>query len=260
MRQSDGSGVHISVLLLCMWALTNNVDGHRPLLRDTASPSQFGTWEDALTVPWITNSWSFNVVTSCRYMTTYFKVTSKKPGTQLYIGAGVQDADGLADVKLNAVVFGPGFNGTTEVEGPPDMGALVLLGPNDTSTCDFLESSTSIRAYRVHDGRCAYYERWGGAWIYSLLDRNITLPEKGEYVVAIQPKRAASARYFIAPGDWEQREEFWTPYSPPTGLFKHNYRDSDAEMHCCELSNSGGGGGRKLKDGITFDDCAPLPV
>eukprot|EP00798_Chlamydomonas_sp_ICE-L_P004435 gene4435-14570_t len=190
-------------------------------------------------------------------MTTWFKVYSEAPGSKLYIGVGVGDMDGLTDVLMNAIVFGPGFNGTSEVKGPPGMGALQVSGTNDTSTCDFLESSTSIRAYQIHEGRCAYYEPWGRNWLYSLLDRNITLPEEGDYYVAIQPKRAAHARFFIAPSDWAQSEEFRTPYSSTRGEYRGRYNDNNAGIECCTLD---GMVLRGMDKSTNFDDCAELPM
>lgn len=232
---------------------------HRPLLAGTAGPSQFATWKTALAVPWLTNSWATNWVSDCQHQQFWMKVTSLKPKSEVYVGAGLGDAKGLQGMLLNAVLFGPGLKGKSKVAGAPKgMGSLNLLGPTNISSCGFLQSETSKSAYTVHEGRCAYLEVFSRSWLYSLMDLNVTLPQAGTYYIMIRPQRQAAGRFYVATGDWPQSEEFTKPYKMPLGTYMGKYGDANATLTCC--SKDDGASSKPLLAAKEFSACKAVKL
>ena len=142
------------------------------------------------------------------------------------MGVGIPPAERFADVRANALVIGPGlptldedlFNSLPdEIRNDPvwtgsfDVGAYYHVAPEDQSTCNHL-GTVMTRDSSVKNGRCNFYEPFGGTISWRVLDAdgNI-LPQAGAtYHVAVFLQDDTSSKLGIAVGTFV--ENFITQY------------------------------------------------
>jgi hypothetical protein len=127
------------------------------------------------------------------------------------------------------IVFGPGLPNlqSSDCPGPCNQfynaevraneGALLFESPEDQSTCDHVQSEEMNAVTEVQDGRCHFYEEYGGSHSWVLIDQNFMAADAGKYrfVIFSGPNTGplTSTKLWFACCDWP--EDFITPFQIP---------------------------------------------
>jgi len=223
----------MKIRLSILWSLCVGViqfpsitKAHRPATTKPSCGVDYGSSEDALTLLDPTMSWSFKHYADCTNRGTWISFENTGGAdSSFYVGVLVPVIDRFRDVRPNALLIGPGLPSLNDEEwnivpeevqadpvwGNAEYGAILLQSPEDQTTCDHLGTVMS-EASTVRNGRCDFYEPFGGSNSWPTLDAdNNILPVAGAtYYVAVWIRDNMSSKLSIALGTWV--EDFRTPF------------------------------------------------
>ena len=171
-----------SALLLLPLLLTTTLrssDAHRSLPQGVTCGSQFNSSDTALTVPNPAVSWASYRIFTCDEPVFWLEAEAVEGGQTLHFTATVPVLDRFAGARITAALIGPGLPAlTTDTDTsnvPQDVvtyaeenghGVSIYKSPEDQSTCDHLQSEAMSAESEVVDGRCHFYERFGGEFLF----------------------------------------------------------------------------------------------
>jgi len=93
------------------------------------------------------------------------------------------------------------------------LGAVVYKSPVDQSTCSHLVSQEMAKESTVKDGRCHYYEPFGGSNLWVVADNAYKLPTTGIFKIAVYEENRSTTKASFACCDWP--EDFQTQFQIP---------------------------------------------
>ena len=221
---------HLLLLVPALLSLLSPCLAHRGLLTRGSCDLDYGTSVTALAVPDPSISWAFKHYFDCSRRAVWVAFDNPSSGFAFYVGSGVPPVARMADLRVDAVIIGPGLPALTAAEKaalPADVrddpvwtsgaavGGILHQSPQDQSTCGHL-GSTMQRASSVVNGRCDFYEKYGSTHSWRVLDAdNNILPTKGgRYHVALWLQKHQSGKVGVALGTWQ--ENFWKPFNIAT--------------------------------------------
>eukprot|EP00560_Eucampia_antarctica_P007106 CAMPEP_0197828802 /NCGR_PEP_ID=MMETSP1437-20131217/5325_1 /TAXON_ID=49252 ORGANISM="Eucampia antarctica, Strain CCMP1452" /NCGR_SAMPLE_ID=MMETSP1437 /ASSEMBLY_ACC=CAM_ASM_001096 /LENGTH=602 /DNA_ID=CAMNT_0043430189 /DNA_START=118 /DNA_END=1924 /DNA_ORIENTATION=- len=198
--------------------------GHRSLPSGITCGSQFSSPNTPLTIPNSGISWANYGIYTCEDPINWLEAEAVA-GQDLKFTITVPVIDRFASVRMSAVFIGPGLpallpeentgvsNDILQYAADNVMGGVVFKSPQVQTNCDHLHSQEMIDATTVKDGRCDFYEPFGGSNMWVVMDDVITVSESGTYKVAVYEEHGFTAKASFACCDWP--EDFLTPYSVP---------------------------------------------
>ena len=173
----------------CAWA-------HRRATTRPSCDGDFGSSDAALPVPRADISWSAKHYMDCTHRAVWMRLTSPAAGFKFYVGVGIPPTARHSDLRADALVLGADLPALTadELAAVPDAvkadpafvpNGYLHASPADQSTCAHLDAVMS-RASTVRDGRCDFYEPFGGTHSWRVLDAdgNVLPTEGATYHVA----------------------------------------------------------------------------
>lgn len=103
----------------------------------------------------------------------------------------VPEIERFASTRMSTVILSPALPSLTNSSNNSNyipeavrayadangMGGLLFESPQDQSSCDHLTSPTMIDAVTVKDGRCHFYEPFGGSNLWTIMDEAFVAPE-----------------------------------------------------------------------------------
>ena len=193
--------------------------------RATTAPScdgDFGSSATALPIPRADISWSVKHYVDCTHRAVWMRALAPTADFMFYVGVGIPPTERHADLRTDALVMGadlPALTASELAAIPAEVredGAFVPNGylhrsPADQSSCAHL-GTVMTRSSTVLDGRCDFYEPYGGTHSWRVLDAdgNVLPTEGGKYFAIVWFTEATSGKLGIAMGNWI--ENFWLPF------------------------------------------------
>ena len=225
--------------LLLAALLASTVLAHRPATTGSSCDADYGSSATALPLPDPTISWSFRHYLDCTHRAVWIQTVNPSPNQPFYVGVGIPTLDRLEDVRADALIIGPGLPTLSDedwakvpedVRNDPvwstadNMGAYFHESPQDQSSCDHLGSVMQGES-TVRNGRCDFYEPFGGTHSWRVLDadNNLLVQKGATYYIAVFLQQDTSAKIGIALGTWV--ENFITPYDLDTPSCERDLSD-----------------------------------
>lgn len=195
---------------------------HRSLPSGVTCGNQFSSEADALTIPDTKISWATYRISTCdapvMWLKGYFDA-----GQSMEFTLGLPELDRFEDVRTAVVIIGPGLPELVdEYDIVPQSvkdairegeGALLVAAPDDQSTCAHIQSEEMGKSSEVKDGRCHFYEEFGGSYNWVLQDDIAFAAEAGEHRFAVFTKNNVATKLWFACCAWP--EDFVTPHEIP---------------------------------------------
>jgi hypothetical protein len=238
-------------LLLLGSNLLLSVLSHGPATSKPSCGVDYGSSLEALHIVDPTISWSFQHYSDCTNRGVWISFDNHSVNASFYVGVRIPNIDRFSDVRMDALLIGPGLAILTEEEWsvvPKEIkedtvwddsanGALLLQSPNDQSTCNHLATVTSKESH-VNNGRCDYYEPIGGKHSWPILDvENNVLPVGGAaYYLVFWVRNDMSSKFVIALGSWV--EDFRYPHQVEKPLCSRNLTVDFYEEETNQTSSS----------------------
>ena len=204
------------------------VDAHRSLPSGITCGSQFASPETALVIPNPAISWATYSMFTCEDPVQWFEA-SASANQELKFTVTVPVLDRFEFVRMSAVFLGPGLppispqdttlpDSVRQYAAEAGVGGVVFDSPLDQSSCDHLTSEEMKRETTVKDGRCHFYEPFGGSNLWVVMDEVLTIPFSfqdggGVYKIAVYEQFRSTAKASFACCDWP--EDFATPFELP---------------------------------------------
>lgn len=211
-----------SVPLLFLLSILTNTEAHRSLPSGITCGSQFSSADTALVIPNPKISWANYAIYTCEHPVMWFEAEASKD-QQLKFTITVPVIDRFENERMSAVFIGPGLPALSVDAVLPDsvkqyvdttgMGGKIYNSPQDQSSCEHLTSPEMESEVTVKDGRCHFYEPFGGSNLWVIMDDIITVPEAATYKIAVFEESGTTAKASFACCDWP--ENFVTPYNIP---------------------------------------------
>merc|ERR1712107_334074 len=93
------------------------------------------------------------------------------------------------------------------------VGVSVFHSPLDQSSCDHLKSGIMNEVSTIKEGRCNFYEPFGGSYMWVVMDEYVYAPADGKYMFAMYEQNGYTAKASFACCDWP--EDFITRFDIP---------------------------------------------
>jgi uncharacterized protein (DUF305 family) len=225
-----------------IFLLIGAVSAHRPATTGPSCDNDYGSSAAAMPLADPAISWSFKHYLDCTHRAVWIRVINDQANQPFYVGVGIPTQDRFADVRANALIIGPGLPQLSadewdqvpeDIRNDPvwnsgsNIGAYFHASPDDQSTCDHL-GTVMQEASSVVNGRCDFYEPFGGSHSWRVLDADDNLLVEGNgvtYHVAVYLQDDTSAKVGIALGTWV--ENFITSYDIATPTCTRDSKDFD---------------------------------
>jgi len=211
---------------------------HRSLPSGLTCGAQFGSPDAPLVVPNPAISWANYGIYTCDDPIQWYEATTVDAGQLLHFTLTVPEIERFREARMTAAIVGPGLPEAEDAAGRvPDavmdyttangLGIAVFDSPEDQSTCGHLTSKLMFNSSTVKDGRCHFYEPFGGSNLWVVLDEWIAAPVAGAYKITVyetngmtarRPSPAATGRKISSPGSTSPKQGATSAVPPRTTI------------------------------------------
>lgn len=215
----------ISLALVSQWNIPTAF-AHRSLPSGVTCGSQFASPETALVIPNPEISWANYAIYDCDHPVNWYEAAGTKD-QEFKFTITIPVIERFEAVRMNAVIIGEGLPPISQDDindsfvpasvldymTANNLGGVVFNSPVDQSTCDHLTSPEMATEVTVKDGRCHFYEPFGGSNLWVVMDDVYKLPTTTTYKIAVYEENQSTAKASFACCDWP--EDFTTQFEMP---------------------------------------------
>jgi hypothetical protein len=195
---------------------------HRSLPSGVTCGNQFSSPDDALNIPDPLISWATYRIVTCDAPVAWWK-GHFDAGQNIEYTLGVPVLERFVDTRVAVVIIGPGLPTLVDdAEVVPQEisydigdgeGAVLMVAPEDQSTCDHIKSEEMRTHTDIKDDKCHFYEEYGGAHSWVQIDEQLFAADAGVYRFAVFNTKKTTTKLWFACCDWP--EDFTTPHEIP---------------------------------------------
>ena len=203
-------------------AIVHCTSAHRSLPSGITCGSQFSNPNTPLIIPNPKISWANYALFTCEHSVAWYEAQGTKD-QEFKFTLTVPVIERFKDVRMTTVIIGDGLPALPQGSNVPEdvskyisnynLGAVVYKSPVDQSTCSHLSSEEMAKESTVKDGRCNFYEPFGGSNLWVVADSAFKLPITGTYKIAVYEENRSTAKASFACCDWP--EDFQTQFQIP---------------------------------------------
>lgn len=210
------------VLVILLAVIVQCISAHRSLPSGITCGSQFASPNSPLVIPNPKISWANYALFTCEHPIAWYEAQGTKD-QEFKFTLTVPVIDRFKDVRMTTVIIGDGLPAVPQGSNIPEdvskyisdnnLGAVVYKSPVDQSTCNHLTSQEMAKESTVKDGRCHFYEPFGGSNLWVVADSAYKLPTTGTFKIAVYEENRSTAKASFACCDWP--EDFQTQFQIP---------------------------------------------